>query len=340
MNMLMSERYANGTTEYRLPTGAANCPIDYKDLWGRTSEDSEKDAFSSPNSGVFANVGTKTAPTSAANGGPGSVGSGKPPPSNASQSPFKVTDGTSLHIPYNSPIYMYKPFSDAIAQALEAAKAENFPPITITSTYRSPELQLYLKQNPSARAKKANGDPVAVAEPWSSLHQYGMAIDIKIDGNNQEHYRRFASLCGPNVLWGQLYNGDYVHFEWKSPGLQGSGKTSLQANKFRRVAGFGDEVTASRTSTLTQATPSGKSNYLQAVWKQFSAMEQQVVAAEEAATPPSGVIESFKSYFTSSSNDTGTGDATVPEDCKYAPLTQSGMAEINRIGSKLRSAEG
>lgn len=339
MHMLMSERYTEGKTEYRLPTGASNTPIDYKDLWGDTSTAKGKDEVGSPNSGVQVVVGTKTTPTTAANGGPGSVGSGTPTPAaSTSKSPFKVGYG-DVETPYNDPTFMYKPFSDAIAKALEQAKAENFPAISIQSTYRSPQKQLYLKQHPEARAKKANGDPVGANEPWQSLHQYGMAIDIRIAGNSMELYQRFAMLCGPNIHWKGA--NDHVHYEWKSPGLSGSGKTDVQANKFRQAAGYGSELTASKTTKLHDKSPLARSNanYLQAVWKQFDSLEKQAVSLRDAALPPEkGFSDSLTSVF-SRAQSTGTGDAITPDDCAYAPLPTSDLAEIQRLALDIAKVE-
>ena len=342
MHMLMSERYSNNTTEYRLPTGASNMPIDYKNIW----DDSDPTITGSLTSGVFAVVGTKTAPTTDANGGAGAVGSGKPAPASSSKSPFSVGYGKDINIPYNDPTFMYTPFSDAISKALEQAKAANFPAITIQSTYRSPERQLYLRQHPEARAKKANGDPVGANEPWKSLHQYGMAIDISIAGNNLGDYQRFAQICGENILW---KIGDHVHYEWRSPAMPGSDKTNIQANKFRKAAGFGDDQTSTMTQQRQAAAASGsgsgaaaaaKGSYLQAVWKQFAAIEQQAVKLQDAATPPTGVIASVKSFFSSNerTQSTGTGEATAPEECAFAPLSTSGMAEIKEIAAKLAAA--
>ena len=338
LHMLMSERYGENKTEYRLPTGAANMPIDYRNIWGEELDGSET-------SGVFVTVGTKTPPTSAANGTPGSVGSGTPAPSNTSKSPFSLAQSDKL-IPYNDSKYMYKPFSDAITAALDLAKKENFPAITITSTYRDPQKQLYLQQHPEARAKKANGDPVECAEPWKSCHQYGMAIDIKIAGNRWTDYQRFAALCGETVKWGAAYSNDYVHYEWNSPGLKGtSGKTSLLANKFRKVAGFGDTdastMTAAEQRQAAAASGSGsgsaaaaKGSYLEAVWKQFMNMEQRVNIPE--ATPPSFVDKIIA--FITPSESTGTGDATTGPPCAPSYLQKPGMADIKEVAAEIASA--
>ena len=293
VNMLMAERYdPNATgkqTTYRLPTGSANQPIDYANIWGKNDKGSQY-------SGVFTAVGANTPPTTAPADKARAIEKGTPP-----------TD-TPSNIPIGDPTFMYKPFSDAISAALAAAQKVGLPPISIVSTYRDPAKQLYLKNNPQARAKKANGDPVQAAEPWRSAHQFGMAVDIKIQGNNYNDYQKFAKLCGTSVFWGAGYNGDYVHYEWRMPGTRG-GNVATQANRFRIAEGYPD------TSKGT--------DYLHAVWKHFDSMN---------GTPTDLPQEQLK---TKRETQTATSSSPNAEACTPAYLGSPGLDTIKSVAQSI-----
>ena len=208
MNMLMSERSdGKGSIDYRLPTGASNTPISYADVWS-----SDVKGFKS--SGVRAEVGTANQPPAdqPANGSAGSVGSTTQP----IQPPTKVQ--------FDDEQYMYKPFTEIIKKALDAAKGV-LPAIAITSTYRSPQYQADMKR------RQLSGDPqfqkFAVGCAWRSMHQYGCAIDIWISGNKYSDYQNFYAICDQvsdgRIYWGDAYKrnggGDYIHYEYKPKNL-------------------------------------------------------------------------------------------------------------------------
>ena len=302
LNMLMFERYnpsnPSPQTEYRLPTGAANTPIDYANIW-------KDSAQGQSNSGVISVVGTKDPPSSAANGGAGAVGSGTAVPVTASTAPDVV-------VPFRDPTYMYKPFSDAIAAALSAAEAQGMK-VTITATFRDPKKQEAMKAHPDVYgvAKDKNGRFVQVAEPWKSCHQYGMAVDIKIASGKRSDYKKFAALAGDSIHWGGNY-GDYVHYEWST---QPPGKTGIQCQKIVNAEKLKD-------------TPAPV--YLQKIWAQFDALRtnptlstagQSIVATPESKRPMEilGIGES---------KVTGTSEAATAEPCTPALLTESGVTSF------------
>lgn len=276
-------------------------PIDYKNIWADVPESEGQ-----PESGVIATVGTKTPPSADANGGQGSVGSGTAAPnSSASSSPLSKSN---TKIPLRDPTFMYKPFSDAIAAAIEKAAKEGIV-VQVTSTYRDPKKQEAMKKDPGAwGVKKINGKFVQVAEPWKSTHQYGMGVDVAIVGDKKSDYRRFAEICGDNIYWGGSY-GDDVHYEWST---QPPGDTGLQARAFAEAYG------------------TDKPDYLKHVWKQFDTIQSTPVTAEEAATPGSPwntvlkVVGLGPTKRTESSNTV----ADTAEDCTEATLTKRGLDTI------------
>ena len=304
MNMLMAERFDSNSeteiqTQYRLTTGASNTPISYKNLW-------DDDYKGEPKSGVQVEVGTKEPAKPSSNGSAGSTGSGTPTPAaSADKSPFAPLADDNL----------YPPFLKAINLALEKAKNEGLPKITIKSKYRSPAKQLDLKEHPEKRAKKANGESVEAAEPWKSSHQYGMAIDISIQGNRHADYQKFAELCGTNILWGAVYKDDYVHYEWNVPG--GAGR---QANLIAKQLGYDD-------STIEDVGEFKESLFLEDVWKKFDSIK--------------GVAD----YGTKVSSDTPkgskspTGDVGKSEKCTPAYLKEGGIASMKEIAEMIARAQ-
>jgi hypothetical protein len=302
LHMLMAERYNpdSGKAEYRLTTGAANCPISYADIWGEGNKVSGQER-----SGVRAVVGTTTPAKSGANGAAGSTGSGTA--TTESKSAASATEINDANL--------YGPFQKAMNEALKQAANEGMS-ITVTSKYRSPELQADMKKNPKAHgvARKANNSFVKVGEPWLSSHQYGMAVDVKIEGGKRADYQRFSEIClskGP-ILWGQLYNGDYVHYEWNPA----PGKTGQRANQMREELGY--DVKGGKL-----VGPKG--TYLQAVWDAFD--KQLGTPTQTAQTPP-----------LPNTTKTGTEDVKQAEQCQPAKLTEAGLTTMEDIANKIRAA--
>lgn len=298
LHMLMSERYDPTTklSSYRLPTGATNTPISYASIWGEAANSEAADGdkeTGDANSGVIVEVGTVTSKNTTSNGSEGSVGSDAPPPSAGGK---KVTSE-----------WMYPPFSEVLERALKEAASLGLH-VTVTSAYRSPAKQLYLKNHPEERAKKANGQPVGCGEPWKSLHQYGLAVDIKIGGNMINDYRTFAKLCQPEVRWGNVYDGDYVHYEWNSP-------TARQANDRRLQAKIDDG--------------SGR-KHLDLIWGLLD--NEKGIFAANAAVPATSAeslaASQGKDVKTLRKELTGAGDPAKVAACKDDILNTAGIAKL------------
>ena len=332
MHMLMAERYNpdTDTTVYRLPTGASNTPISYKEVWA-DSPNGEK-GFSS--SGVRVQVGTKaTAKDSSSTAG--APGSDKPAPSSPAtwSASVKSAKGGDM---------VFKPLVNIIDGAIELAKKRGFKPIKVTSTYRPPEQQERMKLHPAENgvARKKNGDFVQVGEPWKSAHQYGLAIDISIEGGSYADYQEFATICNQvaadqlkgkpsnKILWGgNAYNNDYVHYEWNAPG----GKTGAQANEYRTAKGYS-------TSNTSGVVP--QSAYLADVWAHFTALEggtSETIAGKTPSVPPAA-----EDTTAGRAKKSGTTAAKV-EPCNPMRLTANDtkLAEAealaNQIASVMRS---
>lgn len=310
MNMLLSERYdpETDTTIYRLPTGASNTPISYRSIWGENPKEAEQ---GDTKAGVIAKTGTKTPPSSSSNGGAGSVGSDKAA-TKSSSSPFAINSNAPYK--YDDSTVMYAPFSAAIKEALELAKKQGFPPITVTSTYRHPAKQKAMKENPAAYgvARNKNGDFVQVAEPWSSCHQYGLALDISIEGDRLADYAAFADLCGDKIYWGGRY-GDRVHYEWNAPP---GGKTGNQANSFRQ------------TLKLVEGNDPKDFTYLKPVWDYISSLSGNpfvtTPTGQAAATPdkPKGA-------------DTIGTNVQTPDICRPTNIPQTGLADMAAVANHI-----
>lgn len=309
VHMLLSERYdpnADPKTVYRLPTGASNMPIDYQDIWAE-----DKDSWKGHSaSGIVAVVGTKTPPSSDANGGAGAVGSGKPTP----QSSIAGKDKSALTNKSLYSDFMYKPFSDAMDAAIKKAEDLGMK-IRVTSAFRHAKYQQAMKDDPGkygVAINKSTGEFVQVSEPWNSTHQYGLGLDIAIDGGRMSDYQQFAQLCGDNIYWGGNY-GDYVHFEWST---QPAGKTGLQARAFVE------------TGKLTEDP-----EYYKKVWKHFDEVEVNPVLASQIATP--GSFKEFARNIIGLGPDkrtvsTGTV-ADTAEACAEKTLTTPGIEQFTTV---------
>lgn len=69
---------------------------------------------------------------------------------------------------------------DAVERVIAQLQAEQIP-FQVFEAYRSPQRQRML----FAQGRTAPGDIVTKARPWSSYHQFGLAVDfvLRIDGN-------------------------------------------------------------------------------------------------------------------------------------------------------------
>jgi hypothetical protein len=300
-HMLMAERYdpdspSDIKTKYRLPTGASNTPIDYKNIWRDTAEGTK-------DSGVITVIGTKNAPDSAANGGDGATGSGKPAPERNATANKNLSGLTDPRL--NGP-NMYQPFVKAIQEAIKKAAEEGIQ-VTIKSAFRHAKYQEAMKADPVSYgvARKANGEFVAVAEPWKSCHQYGLAVDIQIAGAgaNDPRYQKFADLCGDNIYWGGNY-GDYVHYEWAT---QPAGNTGRQANNIVE-------------NRKLQNDP----EYYKKVQNTFSAINNAIPIT--VANPET--TQAIRAAGIEQNMGTGTGDTKMAPDCEPAILTKAGTDSI------------
>jgi len=318
MHMLMSERYDPETdkTTYRLPTGAANTPISYKSVWADSPN-------GDTNSGVRVSVGTKTSSKDSAEAA-GAPGSAKPtPPTKPAAWSAKVKD-------HKHGDKVYGPLANIIDAAIEVAKKRGFKQIQITSTYRDPKQQQAMRLNPKDNGVARKLDPpydfVAVGKEWGSSHQYGMAVDIKIEGGSYAEYQEFANICNQvandlvkrtdKIKWGgTAYNNDYVHYEWNAPG----GDTGTQADQYRKAMGY---------TTENMGT---KPDYLTEVWKHFTALEGTVDITNQPKVPPTqkGQLD-----------QRGSGSATAADTampCIPSKLTaqDTKMAEATKLADEI-----
>jgi hypothetical protein len=313
LHMLMAERYYTDErkikTAYRLPTGAANTPISYADIW---QDSTSENTYGEGNSGVRVTVGTKPPPAGTpANGSPGSTGSGTHAPDKPSSGPVVEVNDPNL----------YPPFKEAFNLALKTAANQGLS-ISITSTYRDPEHQADLKRDPEGHhvARKRNGQYVQIAEPWSSAHQYGMAIDISIAGDKRSDYQTFSNICGPNILWGQVYNGDYVHYEWSPP----PGKTGRRCQQILKGLGF-------KLDKQTGQAAGNKGNYLQELWKAFEAQS----FGSGSQDPKSSVNVSTEIPKTK----TGTEEVKQAAVCSPVRLTKPGLTDLAALADDIARAK-
>lgn len=319
MHMLMAERFdpVKNKTEFRLPTGSSNMPISYKSLWGAKeagNEDETADQFS----GIRAQVGTKNPPTKDANGGDGSVGSGTTASDKGQESRSGSGGGGISGKDFKNNPNMYKPFVEAMDAAFKKA-AELGYKIKVNSTYRSPQQQQDMKVHPEKWGVKklSDGRYVPVGAAWGSLHQYGMAMDISIDGGSREDYRKFAEIAGGNIQWGDIYGGDYIHYEWKVR----NGRD--QMNNFRKSQGWS-----------TQNYPS---DYLKKTWDHVDS-KTNLSASKSAPEGATAWWESLNPFTPDKPLETGTKSAETAEVCSPARLSQSGLSAIQDLANRIARA--
>jgi hypothetical protein len=269
------------------------------------------------NSGVKVKVGTKTPPTANASS-KGSVGSGTEAPETQASWSAKVKDhaGGSM---------VYKPLADIIDSAIELARTRGFKPITVTSTYRSPQKQRDMKLNPGKHgvAKKKNGEFVEVGEAWGSSHQYGYAVDVSIQGDIYSDYQEFATLCNQvaaekgtpgRILWGgTAYNNDRVHYEWRLP-------AGSSANEYRKAKGYTEDTAGTA--------------YLADVWSHFEAASGTVGLGTQPSVPPSA--ETLDPNLTSrGSGITNVADTAEPCVPAYLTAHDTGLAQARELADKI-----
>jgi len=207
-NMLLSKRISiqNGQTvsDYRLLTGSLNTPLDYGAIWGEATpqgipvskETGEEFPEMTPDAGVRVELGDSKKSTGDVN---------TPDTDIRSVTELLRKDSTlSLNA-------LFPPFARLVVKLIDAAKAAGLKPI-ITSGYRSPSKQAQIKAD---REKY----PVA-AEPYLSMHQYGLAIDITLEGAVGISDRSLGNLqlinnkIGANLKWGgEFPTYDGVHFQ-------------------------------------------------------------------------------------------------------------------------------
>ena len=325
MHMLMSERYypdenkpdenerMGGKTEYRLPTGASNMPISYKSLWGE-KEAGNEDEMADQFSGVRTQVGTKNPPTKDANGGAGSVGSGTSGSDRGQEGRGSGSGSVVADKNFKNDPNMYKPFVNAMDAAIKKAVDLGYT-IEVTSTYRSPKDQQNMKSHPEDwGVKKVDGRYVPIGAPWGSLHQYGMAMDIKIVGGTWEDYRKFSEIAGGTIQWGDKYDKDYIHYEWKVP----NGRT--QMDDFRKNQGWD--------------TSNYPADYLKKTWAAVDSKTN--LSASKSA--PEGSASFWENLNPFTPQETGTTPAKTSEVCSPSRLSQSGLSAIQDLANKIARA--
>jgi len=203
-NQLMAKR-PDGS--YRLLTGAINTPIDYAAIWGKETEESSK-GFNkeskefipkAPISGVEANTGTSKQSDQKVK-----EESNKPKPSSFT-SLLSESGSTELSA-------LFPPFRRKVAQMIAYANDTLKLDAKVTSTFRSGGKQ---------RDMINSGKFPVIGEPYLSMHQYGLAVDITIAGHEEPQDRELKILNEANIksgppylVWGGNFSSyDGVHFE-------------------------------------------------------------------------------------------------------------------------------
>ena len=75
--------------------------------------------------------------------------------------------------------FLHPAIRDHVKQVIRELNDEGHP-FQVFEAYRTPQRQAFLY----AQGRTQPGDIVTKAQPWTSYHQYGLAVDIvlKIDG--------------------------------------------------------------------------------------------------------------------------------------------------------------
>ncbi len=125
---------------------------------------------------------------------------------------------------------------EAVQRVIEQLQAENLP-FEVFEAYRTPERQRMLY----AQGRTAPGDIVTKARPWTSYHQYGLAVDfvLRIDGNWS-----WGSKGKYSKWWERLHAigraNNLEPLSWELPHLQYSG-TSIDKLHRGEYPPLGDE---------------------------------------------------------------------------------------------------
>ena len=151
IGMLMAER-ADGS--FRLMTGSGNSPIDYRNVWG----EQDKTVPTPQNSGIRTSVTDTPVKDSIV--------------SNASN----VVNITGPYKTLPAPAgldSLYPPVAEKINRAIsDWNKVHPDNPLRVTSAYRPPEKQAYL------RRLYLEGKGLPANEPGRSFHEWGLAVDV------------------------------------------------------------------------------------------------------------------------------------------------------------------
>ncbi|PYE93018.1 flagellum-specific peptidoglycan hydrolase FlgJ [Rhizobium sp. PP-F2F-G38] len=122
-------------------------------------------------------------------------------------------------------------------------------PFRIFETYRSPERQ----QSLYAQGRTAPGKRVTKAPPWTSYHQYGLAVDVVLffdgkwswdtSGSHRSHWERLHEIARAHGM---------EPLSWELPHLQYAGTTmaKLRAGDYPP---FGDDQWAENLSSATES---------------------------------------------------------------------------------------
>jgi hypothetical protein len=205
-NMLMAERFHKDgtTTDYRLLTGAKNTPIDYRDIWTETAGHPKSGTPSNSSNGV--EPSTKTV---SATGNPDAPDGGQ---KEKIISPPSIQDTDKL----------YQPFLALVNELLDAAAKQGME-LKVTETFRTPEKQ---------QADFEKG--VSHAEPYQSLHQFGLAVDIvpvtvsdnkrQLDFNDTAKFSELNKInktISQPLVWGGTFRSFYDGAHFEAPWISG-----------------------------------------------------------------------------------------------------------------------
>ncbi|MEK1895048.1 MAG: glucosaminidase domain-containing protein [Rhizobium sp.] len=128
---------------------------------------------------------------------------------------------------------------DAVERVIAQLQAEQIP-FQVFEAYRSPQRQRMLY----AQGRTAPGDIVTKARPWSSYHQFGLAVDfvLRIDGNWS-----WSSKGKFSKLWERLHAiglaNNLEPLSWELPHLQYNG-TTIEKLRKGEYPPLGDEAWA------------------------------------------------------------------------------------------------
>jgi hypothetical protein len=280
-NMLMAERYNPETKEisYRLPTGASDLPISYATIW-------DANLTGTAQSAVFTDTGKDTPSNVANDGSKGSTGSGSVLPT-----PVDLASDTLL----------YPAFKQALQQTLNEAAKQGLK-VVVNNAFRSSKEQADLMKKKSKYPE--------VAEPWRSLHQYGLAADLNIEGNNKEDYYKLADIARQYGLrWGGNFTTsfDYVHFDW------------------------GFNIKGSKCQEIMKSTPinfddkNPGATGIKRVWAFLDGGETKT----SSATPEQGTKSSAADLAQNmTKKSTGTETISPAPACEGQELQKSGLSEF------------